>query len=183
MSDEPFGKMLKRLRLRAGLGLRQYAGICGIIPSRLYDIENQREIAAAEEVDKLAGSFFMLFEGTEHEDFRRASLQQQIVIQNSADMVPVFMRTADGKPLTHEQLGALTEFLAKTTPRDKPTWIVLRGGTRAGERYVVPRLDPVITFQLKSWGSANTIPYEYYQRTSKQDGNGDWVYRYNRTGN
>jgi len=111
-----FGKFLKELRLRAGMGLRRFAELVDLKPSNLSAIETGRREPPADpaklrEIADAVG----LVEGSDEwakffEAARRAG-QLPADIRHMADrgLVPVLLRTVDNRRLSDDEIAELIQ--------------------------------------------------------------------------
>lgn len=109
-----FGELLKRLRLKAGFGLRRFAELVEMAPSNLSAVENGRrqppndeyklrEIAMALGLSEESPEWSALF------DAARRSGDLPADVRRAADrkLVPALLRTIENCQLTDEQIAAL----------------------------------------------------------------------------
>lgn len=118
-----FGKLLRRLRLEAGFGLRAFAEAIGMKPSNLSRLETGRlrppasaeplaRIAAALGFDEASPEFRELNDlAAEAKPGRVAPDVQAYAAQQPG--VPLLLRTAKGKQLDEEQFRRLAEYIEK----------------------------------------------------------------------
>ncbi len=113
MANE-FGETLKRLRLKAGFGLRRFAEIIEMPASNLSaiehgrrhapaDVEKLREIAVALGLEEGSPEWADLFDAAT----RRDALPADIRHMAGRKMIPVLLRTIDNRQLDDASIGAL----------------------------------------------------------------------------
>lgn len=113
--DQPtFHERFKELRIKHGLGWREFwEGSC--IPcERMFAIYNGRVQATEQEVTYIIARFATA--GTPLTPADRAQLielwQQPFTpTESPKDLVPVFVKTVDGKPLSEDKLRRLTDYI------------------------------------------------------------------------
>lgn len=109
-----FGEGLKRLRLKSGCGLREFAERAGMLPSVYAAIESQRQQATAEEVLRIVRDYVQT---------RRSGLYSLLNAWyrpfvpapplDFSKMVVCHAKAADGRPLEGEDLRRLQEHLSQ----------------------------------------------------------------------
>jgi transcriptional regulator with XRE-family HTH domain len=113
MANE-FGETLKRLRLKAGLGLRRFAEIIEMSASNLSAIEHGRrnppgdlsklrEIAVALGLEDGSAEWTDLFDAASRQD----SLPADVRHMAGRKMIPVLLRTIDNRQLDDASISAL----------------------------------------------------------------------------
>ncbi len=109
-----FGRVLKRLRLQAGFGLRRFAELIDMAPSNLSAVENGRRAAPADEAKlrEIAAALGLtegLEEWSELFDAARREGNLPADVQKVADrkLVPTLLRTIDNCQLTDKQIANL----------------------------------------------------------------------------
>jgi transcriptional regulator with XRE-family HTH domain len=113
-----FGAMLKKLRIRAGYGLRRFADLIEIQPSNLSNIENGRRSPPADEVKlrEIASALGLAEMSKEWNDFfdaarRDGSLPADVRKAANRKLVPALLRTVENCQLSDEQIKRLIDEL------------------------------------------------------------------------
>ena len=112
--DPRFGETLKRLRLKAGVGLRRFAGMIDMQPSNLSAIEHGRRPPPADP-DQLHGmaETLGLVDGSEDwsEFFdsarREGELPADVRDMARRQLVPALLRTIDNRQLSDDEIARL----------------------------------------------------------------------------
>ena len=113
MANE-FGESLKRLRLKAGFGLRRFAEMIDIPAPNLSAVEHGRrnppvdpdklrEIAVALGLEEGSKEWIGLFDAAG----RRDTLPPDVRHMAGRKMIPVLLRTIDNRQLDDDAIGAL----------------------------------------------------------------------------
>jgi transcriptional regulator with XRE-family HTH domain len=122
-ANETFGKLLRKLRLEAGFGLRVFAEAIGMKPSNLSRLETERlpppnsaeriaQIAEALGLNEASAEFRELNDlAAEAKPGRVAPDVQDYAAQQPG--VPLLLRTAKGKQLDEEQFRRLAEYIER----------------------------------------------------------------------
>jgi transcriptional regulator with XRE-family HTH domain len=117
---EPFGKLLKRFRLRAEIGLRRFAEMIEMAPSNLSALEHGRQNPPAEpERLRVIADAVGLVEGSpDWEAFFNAARKPGELpadVRQLADrkLVPTLLRTIDNQQLTDQQIARLIDEIDK----------------------------------------------------------------------
>jgi len=116
MANQTFGKLLKRFRLRAGIGLRRFAEMIEVEPSNLSALEHGRRSPPAEpERLRVIADAVGLVEGSaDWEAFFNAARKPGELpadVRQLADrkLVPTLLRTIDNQQLTDQQIARLID--------------------------------------------------------------------------
>lgn len=120
---EHFGVVLKRLRLKRGVGMRRFAEMIDMQPSNLSALEHGRR-SAPSDVDTLHGiadALALVEESDEWSEFFDAAKRSGELpadVQHLADrpLVPVLLRTVDNQQLSD---GEIKELIALVKNRNK----------------------------------------------------------------
>ena len=115
-----FGKVLKRLRLRAGVGLRRFAEMVGMEPSNYSamehgrrrpptDTEKLREIAEALGLAEGSAEWAEFFDAARKTDELAADVRHVA----RRKLVPVLLRTIENRQLSDQQIASLIAEIEK----------------------------------------------------------------------
>jgi len=117
---ESFGKLLKRFRLRAGIGLRRLAEMIEVEPSNLSALEHGRRSPPAEpeRLRAIADAVGLMEGSRDWEEFFNAARKPGELpadVRQLADrkLVPTLLRTIDNKQLTDQQIARLIQEIDK----------------------------------------------------------------------
>jgi transcriptional regulator with XRE-family HTH domain len=122
-SYETFGTFLRRMRLRAGYGLRAFALAVGLQPSNLSNIERSK-ISPPQAADRLRvmAEALGIIEGSaewQHlfdlaAQYKEGALPADIKeVVSKRKGIPILLRTVDNRKLSEKQLHELTEYVNK----------------------------------------------------------------------
>lgn len=120
-ANETFGKVLRKLRLEAGFGLRAFAATVGMKPSNLCRLESGR-LAPPTEADRIARIAAALGLEPGSPEFvklndlaaeARPGTAAPDVVDYAASQrgVPLLLRTAKGKQLNEEEFRRLAAYI------------------------------------------------------------------------
>ena len=114
--DESFGSYLKKLRLKAGFGLRRFANLIEMKASNLCDIEHNRRSMPKEYVETVAEALCLEKDSPDWENFfelARKSDELPADVQRVAQrrFVPALLRTIDNVKLSDDDMKKLIEEL------------------------------------------------------------------------
>lgn len=114
--DESFGSYLKKLRLKAGFGLRRFANLIEMKASNLCDIEHNRRSMPKEYVETVAEALGLEKDSPDWENFfelARKSDELPADVQRVAQrrFVPALLRTIDNVKLSDDDMKKLIEEL------------------------------------------------------------------------
>jgi len=130
MANQTFGKLLKRFRLRAGIGLRRFAEMIEVEPSNLSALEHGRRSPPAEpeRLRAIADTVGLVEGSADWEAFFNAARKPGELpadVRQLADrkLVPTLLRTIDNQQLTDHQIALLIDEIDKG-----------HGGSRHGSR-------------------------------------------------
>lgn len=122
--DESFGSYLKRLRLKAGFGLRRFASLIEMKASNLCDIEHGRRSMPKEYLESVAEALGLEKDSSDWEKFfelARKSDELPADVQRVARrrFIPALLRTIDNVKLSDDDIKRLIgEIQGRKTPED-----------------------------------------------------------------
>jgi transcriptional regulator with XRE-family HTH domain len=116
MANQAFGKLLRRFRLRAGIGLRRFAEMIEVEPSNLSALEHGRRSPPAEpeRLRAIADAVGLVEGSADWEAFFNAARKPGELpadVRQLADrkLVPTLLRTIDNQQLTDQQIARLID--------------------------------------------------------------------------
>ena len=127
-----WGEFVRQKRLEAGLGLRQFAGLIGILPSNYNHMEKGRmsppqdkarldQIAAVLAIEPGSEDYHALMDLAVQEKDKLPADVEAYAKQNR--LVPVLLRTLDNRKLSEEEFMQLVERLNQdlsSTRKERP---------------------------------------------------------------
>lgn len=122
-NNESFGSFLRKMRLKAGYGLRSFATAIDMQPSNLCNIEQNRlnpprdkkiltQIAETLKLKKNSSEWQRLFDLSVKD--KEAAIPPDIAaFVEETPGIPVLLRTIEGRNLSVKELKELTDYIAK----------------------------------------------------------------------
>jgi transcriptional regulator with XRE-family HTH domain len=123
-TNENFGKYLKKLRLKAGFGLRRFANLIEMKASNLCDIEHNRRSMPKEYLEPVAEALGLAKNSSDWERFfelarKRNELPVDVQRVARRRFIPALLRTIDNVQLSDDDIKQLIdEIQGRKTPKD-----------------------------------------------------------------
>ncbi|MCB9872543.1 MAG: helix-turn-helix transcriptional regulator [Planctomycetaceae bacterium] len=125
--ETSFGECLRRLRIRAGFGLREFAGLVGIATSNLSAIEHGRRCPPADSARlRDIANALGLVEGDDDWNLffdsasRPGDVPADVRKTVQRKLVPVLLRTIENKQLSDSDIERLIQEIEGRHERDEP---------------------------------------------------------------
>jgi transcriptional regulator with XRE-family HTH domain len=124
--NESFGSYLKKLRLKAGFGLRRFASLIEMKASNLCDIEHNRRSMPNEYMEPVAEALSLEKDSSEWEKFfelARKSDELPVDVQRIAQrqLMPALLRTIDNVRLSDTEIKNLIDDIqGRKNIKDEP---------------------------------------------------------------
>mgnify|MGYP001601463524 FL=1 len=116
MVNTRFGETLKRLRLKASVGLRRFAEMIDMPPSNLSALEHGRRPPPAEpgRLREIAEALGLVEDSDDWNEFfdtarREGELPADVRHVAGRELVPALLRTIDNRQLTDEEIARLID--------------------------------------------------------------------------